>query len=854
MPGQSKSCLFPSDALGPPAPQLPKHRPSGIRDSVYTRLPWYTEAGRHGHVGVLRLVSEQGEDPEAMVGALCLACRHGHADAVQLLLSYGVPRDVNVKVDPYGDVWAVSPLWCACDSGNAHIAVQLLAATPPLGPGRGTGQLEHLLFRRPRSLTAAAVPVAERLLAEYAGQAEGALDEARRPLKTASDLLAHADGAETEQQLLALCRGVRNHWTSIFRWAVLQKRIDVVRQLAAPPQGADAAAVEELCQWLAEWNEGMLVAGVPPAMLEVLQGMGLKAWGGKECVVRALEAGSMEQVRVQLAAASGGAGGGGAAAAGAAVGAGAGVVTAGVDCEALAAAVGTALSHGELLSRVVKEGVDLEAKLPMLLDILASSEPAWKGGEEPQQGRDKAPASPGCAFSPQAASQVAGALEAAAERRDSGAVLGLLLRDGRVRAIAHREESRGRMLEAVCRCGDAVALRLLLRELLGLGLAGAGAEGGAAGAQAQGGWLAAMQGLLPLAAAHHSGDVLRELLSAGLRPGADAAAVQKAARAACKAGSVECLRLVAAACGPQQVASWDGGSLLRVVLWDRYDSEGAPAPAMPVVVALAEVLRDAFARTGQEAGFGQGERRSVPDEGAGSAASTPDGGGVDGSSNIDSGGGSCGGPAPVPTRSGAAPAGWHLPLLPQQVYQRAVDGGHWDVAAWALKHLPSPPSESSPFGHTDTARDPHAAPKRAGSPEPADSAPNAASPALSLQHAVASGHIDQVRRLLDQPAVFSKACGKELLGLASYHGHVLVLRALLMRLGAHLLLRSCDMWAVVEGAALGGCAAAAREVVGMLPLHGLWMRGITAQAARLRALALAAGHIAVAEVFAAAEV
>ncbi len=91
---------------------------------MYTRLPWYTEAGRHGHVGVLRLVSEQGEDPEAMVGALCLACSQGHTDAVQLLLSYGVPRDVKVKVDP---CLAVSPLACACTSGNAHIAVQLLA-------------------------------------------------------------------------------------------------------------------------------------------------------------------------------------------------------------------------------------------------------------------------------------------------------------------------------------------------------------------------------------------------------------------------------------------------------------------------------------------------------------------------------------------------------------------------------------------------------------------------------------------------------------------------------------------------------------------------------------------------------
>ncbi len=60
----------------------------------------------------------------------------------------------------------------------------------------------------------------------------------------------------------------------------------------------------------------------------------------------------------------------------------------------------------------------------------------------------------------------------------------------------------------------------------------------------QGGWPAWLQRLLPLAAGHRSGAVLRELLSAGVRPGLDAAAGMEAARAVCCAASAECLRLV----------------------------------------------------------------------------------------------------------------------------------------------------------------------------------------------------------------------------------------------------------------------------------------------------------------------
>ncbi len=52
---------------------------------------------------------------------------------------------------------------------------------------------------------------------------------------------------------------------------------------------------------------------------------------------------------------------------------------------------------------------------------------------------------------------------------------------------------------------------------------------------------------------------------------------------------------------------------------------------------------------------------------------------------------------------------------------------------------------------------------------------------------------------------------------------MLVLRASLARLGAHLLLRTSDLWAGVEAAAVGGWAAAAGELLGMLrAVPGRW--------------------------------
>ncbi len=106
----------------------------------------------------------------------------------------------------------------------------------------------------------------------------------------------------------------------------------------------------------------------------------------------------------------------------------------------------------------------------------------------------------------------------------------------------------------------------------------------------QGGWPAWTQRLL---LGHRSGAVLRELLSAGLRPGADVAAGLEAARAACGAGSTECLRLVVEACGAEQVAAMDGRELLLVVLGNRDRIRGMPvttrAPVLPAVVAVADV-------------------------------------------------------------------------------------------------------------------------------------------------------------------------------------------------------------------------------------------------------------------------
>ncbi len=867
----------------------------GIRQYAYTRLPWYTEAGRHGHVGVLRLVSEQGEDPEAMVGALCLACRHGHTDAVQLLLSYGVPRNVEVKVDPYSDARAVSPLECASASGNAQIAMQLVAAAPPLNLRYVREHLESLFRRSPRSLTAAGIPAAQWLLTPRRG------DLIR---ESAPDLLARADGPETEQQLLALCRGVRDHWRPVFRWAVLQGREDLVRQLAAPPPGADAAAAEELRLWLADWNEGMSVAGVPPAMLGVLQGMGLNTWDGTACLLRALEAGSMEDVRVQLAAACGGAGDGGAAAARAGAGRGTGapggqgaglaavdtaeqgagvseasLATAGLvpavlsagGCQALAAVLRIVVAnqkHWPLLSDVVKGGVDLEAKLPLLLDALAEIEPAEADG---QHGLGMARAEPGLVLSLEAVLRVALALDSAVKLQDGGAALGLMLRDERARAVALRETKLKRLQEAACRGGDVGTLRVLLREL-----GEAGPDGAAAGAQAQaqGGRLEGLQGLLPLAAGHRSGAALRQLLSAGVRLGADVAAGMEAARAACRAGSAECLRLLADACGAEQVVAWDGRELLLAVMGCSNDVSGAPkwrgapAPALPDVFVVLDVLRNAYARVG--AGAGSGEQRPASEPGAGSAGGAQRHVGSGGnSSDVDTGGGSCDGPAPEST---AAAAGWHVPMPPQEVYQRAVQSRHWDVAAWALKHLPRPPPDTLPSKHTVTAdglrKGPDAAPGGAPGPwrqrhdaggapaqlpSPPSSPPQATVPALPLQQAVASGDLDRVRRLMDLPAVFSWMCCSELLALASYHGHVLVLRALLARLGAHLRLRLSDLWAGVEAAAVGGCAMAAGELLGMLrAVPSWWASAIGTKVAPLQETARRAGHREVAELLAAA--
>ncbi len=858
---------------------------------MYTGLPWYTEAGRHGHVGVLRLVSEQGEDPEAMVGALCLACRHGHADAVQLLLSYGVPQNVEIKVDSYADATAVTPLECACASGNVFIALLLMAVGPPLASHYVSRQLGDMVRYHPRSLTAAAVPAVMLVLAA---------DQERLPNSFAPDLLAHADGPETEQQVLEVCRGVRKHWGSMFRWAVRQGREDLVRQLAAPPAGADAAAAAELRLWLEDWNEGMFVDKVPPAMLGVLQRMGLRTWDGTACLLRALEAGSMEDVRVQLAAASAGAGGGGAAAAGAGAGAGVGCIAgmpggqgaavdtreqgagpsdasragAGAMPAALSAAerealAGAVRAGGKLLSRIVGAGVDLEFKLPLLLDALAEIEPAPAGEdlEEPQQDRGKARAQPGGAgalFPPQAVPHVGAALQAAATLQDDGAAMGLLLRDGRVRALVHSEGSCTGLLKVMneaCVHGNACALRLLLREVglvrTGAEGAAAGAEGAAAGARAQvqGGWLGELQKLLPLAARRNAA-VLRELLSAGVRPGADVAAGEEVARAACKGGSTAGLGLLAEACGAEQVAAWDGRELLRAVLSCSKELLGAPswtvaqAPVLPDLLIVMEVLRDASTHVRMGAGFG--ELRSGSEPGA------ANGGGGGNSGSFESGGGSCEGPALVST---VATAVWDLPESPEDVYLQAVLYGHWDVAAWALTHLPPPQPDARPSEGTGTAgapgtvhQDAGGRPAAAAARESPHSPPQPTVPALPLRHAVASGDLDQVRQLMDQPAVLSEVRCREVLALASYNGHVPVLRALLARLGAHRRLRSSDLWAGVEAAAVGGCATAARELMGMLrAVPGGWAHAMATTVAWMRERALRAGHREVAEVLAAAK-
>lgn len=204
----------------------------------------------------------------------------------------------------------------------------------------------------------------------------------------------------------------------------------------------------------------------------------------------------------------------------------------------------------------------------------------------------------------------------------------------------------------------------------------------------------------------------------------------------------------------------------------------------------------------------------------------------------------------MPTYCHPATAGWHLPMPPEEAYQRAVGEAHWDVAAWVLEHLPPPPPVACPSARCD-AEGPQAA-----TCQPPSSPPQPAVPALSLQHAVASGDLDQVLRLMDQPAVFSGLRGSELLALASYRGHVAVLRAGLAPLGAQLLLRTSDLWAGVEATAAGGSVAAAAELLGMLravPKRWVGRFGMSTTSG-LRESAVKAGHREVAEVLAAAGV
>lgn len=129
-----------------------------------------------------------------------------------------------------------------------------------------SSQMGAMFRYHPSSLTADAIPAVKLALAS---------DRERLPRSFASDLLARAGGPETEQQLLEACRGVRKCWASMFCWAVRQGREDIIRQLAAPPAGADTAAAAELHLWLADWRGGISLNSVPPAMLGVLQRMGL---------------------------------------------------------------------------------------------------------------------------------------------------------------------------------------------------------------------------------------------------------------------------------------------------------------------------------------------------------------------------------------------------------------------------------------------------------------------------------------------------------------------------------------------------------------------------------------------------
>ncbi len=421
-----------------------------------------------------------------MVGALCLACRHGHTDAVQLLLSYGVPRNVEVKVDPYSDARAVSPLECASASGNAQIAMQLVAAAPPLNLRYVREHLESLFRRSPRSLTAAGIPAAQWLLTPRRG------DLIR---ESAPDLLARADSRETEQQLLALCCGVRDH----------------VPLGSAPGAGGPCTAAGGVTSGCGRGGEGG--ATPVPGGLERGhvggRGAARHAGGaagdgaqdvGRHCVPaagRALEAGSMEDVRVQLAAACAGADdGGGAAAPERGVGPGYWSARAQDGLPRTLTSRGPApvvhLRQRRVLRRrlrnvrrwralsgyrwlmggccptcVVKGGVDLVAKLLLLLDVLAEIEPAEEDMEEPQRDRGKPGPVP---FSPQAVLRVAWALEAAVKLQGGGAALGLLLRDERARAAARRVRTRIRLLKATCRGGNVGTLRVQLGE----GAAGGG--------------------------------------------------------------------------------------------------------------------------------------------------------------------------------------------------------------------------------------------------------------------------------------------------------------------------------------------------------------------------------------------
>lgn len=273
---------------------------------LHSYVPWYTAAGRHGHVGVLRLAMQAGEAPRAMAAALCLACRHGQAAAVQELLSYAVPHDVAVQVDVTvvgvdqgHETQRLTPLQCACAAGHVEIAMTLVG----VGGGRPDATAVLLLFRLPGSLTSKTIPAARWLLLPGSCcKARCRLDRGR----LAPFLLSRADGPETEQQLLALCSGNEEHLAAAFRWAVRQGRVDLVRQLAQPASDAHLAAVKALGKGLQVWNRDLPVHAVPPAMLAVLQEVGAKTWDGPACVARALVAGSMADVRAQLAAAAAG--------------------------------------------------------------------------------------------------------------------------------------------------------------------------------------------------------------------------------------------------------------------------------------------------------------------------------------------------------------------------------------------------------------------------------------------------------------------------------------------------------------------------------------------------------------------